>query len=305
MVAGTGAGLFPLPTIQEPWPSQSRSRKVQQRRKRALAATHLANRAIHTLNSLHSPVFQNRNASPPTASVRAAAHVYSCCVRHVSRQAPFFANGSSGDGSSQSNIEISPFDTASAPTYNYDTLVLPLSADAVSLPTSRRFVDLLQMLPPAIALEYAEPNPQLFRSEAERPPARKAFLVRSRTDYSRIIKRMHELTMVRFVRKPKAINGVFAAPKSEGRQRLVMDGRPANAVFAASPKVDLPTPDLLAGLFVDASRDFFVAKVDLDNFYHRIKVPAWMTPYFALPAVRAEDVGQQHVFGVGARIYPC
>ncbi len=33
-----------------------------------------------------------------------------------------------------------------------------------------------------------------------------------------------------------------------------------------------------------------MAKVDLDNFYHRLRLPVWMRPFFALPAVRAGDV---------------
>ena len=38
-----------------------------------------------------------------------------------------------------------------------------------------------------------------------------------------------------------------------------------------------------------ANEPFCVAKVDLDNFYHRIRLPEWLQPYFALPPVRAAE----------------
>jgi len=35
----------------------------------------------------------------------------------------------------------------------------------------------------------------------------------------------------------------------------------------------------------------YVAKVDLDNFYHRLRIPVWMQQYFALPPVPAAAFG--------------
>ena len=48
-----------------------------------------------------------------------------------------------------------------------------------------------------------------------------------------------------------------------------------------------------------------MAKVDLDNYYHRIRTPAWMHSYFALPPVRAADVGRGDEYGPDAMVYPC
>lgn len=94
-------------------------------------------------------------------------------------------------------------------------------------------------------------------------------------------------------------------PKGEDSIRLIIDARPANAAFVDPPKVQLPTPDLLARLHSNSNQPLYVAKVDLDNFYHRLRLPTWMRPYFALPPVTAEHVGMSTEFGSGTLIYPC
>lgn len=229
------------------------------------------------------------------------AHVQSCAKRFVSRLAPTFQDRFSSDDT----LPLAAADpAANLRQYDITTPALPLSADQVSLPAQGDFVQLLDLLPADLSRRYAKPGPDLFRPVEERQPAQRAFLVRSNLDYIRIIRRLHELTMVTFTTTPKVVNGVFATPKTNG-QRFVVDGRRVNAVFAPSPKVELPTPDLLAKLQVQPGQELFVAKVDLDNFYHRIKVPTWMHPYFALPPVRAADVGQGQVFGNDTMIYPC
>jgi hypothetical protein len=135
--------------------------------------------------------------------------------------------------------------------------------------------------------------------------APRAFSVRSDADYVGLLGRLRDLGMVDYTTTPKVVNGAFATPKDEGRQRLVIDARPANAAFAASAQVVLPAPDLLARLEVPEGGLLYAAKVDLDNYYHRLRMPSWMWPFFALPAVRAEDVGMELVFGVGTKIFPC
>jgi hypothetical protein len=111
--------------------------------------------------------------------------------------------------------------------------------------------------------------------------------------------------MVSFTAKPKSVCGVFAVPKDKDADRLIIDARPTNRLFVEPAKVKLPTPDLLAQLETDPSRKFFVAKVDLDNFYHRLLLPVWIREYFALPPVRAADVGLESLYGSDTLIFPC
>ena len=189
--------------------------------------------------------------------------------------------------------------------YAFTTDSLPLAAEKVALPSEPGCVNLLDILPPDIARVYAEPNPDLFRPVDERPKARYACRVRTPQDYVLIIKRLHELKMVVFTTTPEIVNGAFGTAKSDGSQRLVFDGRPANAAFAPPPVVQLPAPDLLSRLVAESAEPIYVAKADLDNYYHRIRVPEWLHPYFALPPVRASELGLSDEYGAATMVYPC
>src|SRR3954470_8167742 len=76
-------------------------------------------------------------------------------------------------------------------------------------------------------------------------------------------------------------------------------------MFVTPEKVVLPTPDLLTQLSARPDEPTYVAKVDLDNFYHRLLLPEWMRPFLALPAVRAGDVGVGAEFGADTMVHPC
>lgn len=264
----------------------------------------MTNNIISALNSLHTRNPQSGNStnhSYSSSSLRSVANIHSSVGRYVSRLAPSF-----GQSSDDTLFTLPAGDLADSLTAPYvsTTPALPLSADKVDLPSQGGFVQLLDVLPHDLAARYARPHPRLFRPLEERKRARRACLLKSAEDYICLIRRMADLGMVSFTTSPKIVNGIFAAPKSGGRQRLVVDGRPTNASWAPSPKVELPTPDLLARLSVDPAKKVFVAKVDLDNYYHRLKTPSWMWPYFALPPVRAGKVGQASAFG-DVTIYPC
>jgi hypothetical protein len=76
-----------------------------------------------------------------------------------------------------------------------------------------------------------------------------------------------------------------------GKVRLIIEARRANACFRPPPKVSLPTPDMSAALCLPPAGSLFVGKIDLDNFYHRLALPSWLRPFFALPAVPASLFG--------------
>ena len=173
MAAVRGAGgLFPLPMVEPPHTTSSRSRRVQQRARRAHASTELANSAIRALNCLHASFAshahsQTRNLAHtyPAYTLRAVAHVQSCAERFVSRLAPC-----STDSSDDWLVFRDP-SGLSFPAYTNITESLPLSADLVSLPAEPGSARLLDILPPDIARMYAQPNPDLFRPVGERPAA--------------------------------------------------------------------------------------------------------------------------------------
>ncbi|KAL0630595.1 hypothetical protein Q9L58_010558 [Maublancomyces gigas] len=117
--------------------------------------------------------------------------------------------------------------------------------------------------------------------------------------------RMIDRDMISFTDKPLAVNGLFGVDKDNGASiRLIIDARPVNSMFIPSPPVSLPTPDLVAALNVPQGTTLYAAKVDLDNFYHRIRLPEVWWPFFALPSIRAADLGISG-YAADAVIYPC
>jgi hypothetical protein len=96
--------------------------------------------------------------------------------------------------------------------------------------------------------------------------------------------------MIRFSSSAKAINGVFAVPKDSSNDRLIIDARNCNKMFLKPEKVELPGPDYTSRLAAD--RPFFVAKVDLADFYHRIRLPSWMHEYLALPPLTENELSE-------------
>ena len=289
--SGQGGGIFPLPMVEVPRPCLSSSRRLQQRARRAAVQTGLANSAIQALNSMYvssssSVSLQTRNTTDPITkpTQRAVAHIQLCTRRYVSRLAPSFGA-----------VQRDDFDFLRDPNglntaaYAFSSQSLPLTAESVALPAQPATVDLVDVLPPPLAALYSKPNPELFRPADEIKPAASACLVKSPADYALLLRRMVALDMLSFTTEPKCVNGLFGTPKSDGAMRLVVDARPANALWSPSPKIELPSPELLSRLLVPQGETVLAAKADLDNYYHRIRLPGWMVPYFAPSNSRARS----------------
>ncbi len=168
-----------------------------------------------------------------------------------------------------------------------------LVAALVSLPERPGAVPLLNLLPPEISSVYASAHSLHSASGDLQPTAsapRRVAQVDDRSEYVALIRRMMGLGMVSLVREPVVVNGLFAVPKG-GKQRLIIDARPANALFPPPPHTDLPTPDLIASLVVPSDVPLFAAKCDLSDFYHTLRLPDWLVPFFALPSVTYRELG--------------
>ena len=110
----------------------------------------------------------------------------------------------------------------------------------------------------------------------------------------------HELSTT-----PKVVNGLFGVDKTDGMLRLIIDARRANACFVEPPAAQLPTPDITAQLQVPEGHRLFVTRLDLDNFYHRLRLPPWLRPYFALPPLRADELSPMLPLPPATLVYPC
>lgn len=164
-------------------------------------------------------------------------------------------------------------------------------ASDVALPAEAATADMLSLLPPDLAALYSS-EAALVAGGVDLPGglAARARFHGAPEQYPVLIRRMHAAGMVGFTVTPRAVNSLFAVPKSDGALRLIVNAKPANEVFVDPAHVELPGPDLLAALRPLPGRDVFVAKCDVDSCFHRMRMPAFLSPFFALPAVRADSV---------------
>lgn len=178
--------------------------------------------------------------------------------------------------------------------------VVPLVAREVSLPAEAPTVDLLEALPPEVAKIYSDIGSLILSSPAPLKGRLKAPRVHGpHSEYVQLVRRLQGLSMVEFTSSPRVVSGVFTVAKSDGASRLIVDARPVNQWFPEAPKVVLPLPSDLTSAW--SSQPFYVAGLDIRDFYHRLRLPPDLRPFFALPPVMATEVGLTG----GGRVYPC
>lgn len=115
--------------------------------------------------------------------------------------------------------------------------------------------------------------------------------------YGQFCRMLHEKGLVEYGASFKEKVGAFTVWKKNGKQRLVIDARLANMHFEVPEKVKLATGSTFARIEVDDGPQVEVGGVDIaDAFYHIELIPA-LRPYFALPGIRAEDVGVKSING--------
>lgn len=301
MIAARAGGTFPLPHIAPPYSTRSRSRRLRQRANRAFVITDLTNSAIDALNWLSSPSCTYPPPPPPPLPSLPSVHtlsrtklssisnLYKSCQRFVSR-----LSVPSSDDTMHSDI---------LPVYLQNQHIVPLDAEKIALPVKAGTVQLLDLLPNELSRRYSNGNDGLLKTTPQ-SASPCTFLHGDRVQYIKLLRRMAAAGMLSFTTQPIVVNGLFAVSKPDGQQRLIIDARPANNLFLDPPPVSLPTPDLLSNLEVPSGSPIFIAKCDLENFYHRLRLPPWLWPYFALPPVKADELGLDQ-FGEGVTVWPC
>jgi hypothetical protein len=200
-------------------------------------------------------------------------------------------------GSNTSNTSTAAVDLA----YTEKASAMPIVANMVSLPSQLTVKPMLSLLNAADTALYAHASGDLLLTpsqynelllvlQQQGKSVPKPRLLGNHTQYTALIKRMYEVGMIAFTERPKSVNGLFAVPKSDGSQRIIIDAQPCNLHFHPPPYVALPSPTHLARMHVDGRHTLYMAKMDLSNFYHHIGLPEWMQPYFALPSIHISHV---------------
>lgn len=178
--------------------------------------------------------------------------------------------------------------------YNQQLPVVKLIADRVSLPDNTlNQVDMLSLLPPSDTTLYSTPTQVCINYPIDGPiqntntqhKLRKPRAYADHSEYIKLLIRLTSLNMISYTNKPKCENGLFGIPKSDGSIRLIIDAKPANTRFIQPPKIELPTPTHIAHLVNNSNSPLYISKTDLSNFYHCIRLPTWIQPFFCLPPI--------------------
>ena len=316
--------IFPLPLWSFSPPKALSSRRAQQRATFLRHVTVSANNCVSGLNFLHRSYAQEAASSPvfyplpplvATHNKQTARAFYPIYISAAQRRALDFVLHRTlelhgrlpSDGNSTASIlnhHLHTSDTFQYGNFSVNKPHLPIVASQLSLPSMPGSVPLLSVLPPHLAEKYADVSSLLLPTSQVRPE-RPGSVFATDDQYSAVIQRLLNLDMLGFTDAPRAVNGLFAVSKDDGTQRLILDARPANALFQPPDKVVLPTPDLIANLATVSPAPIYAAKVDLDSYFHRFRLPEEYLPFFALPSIRAADVGLGDRYGADTMIFPC
>ncbi|KAI0556905.1 hypothetical protein FGB62_378g01 [Gracilaria domingensis] len=136
-----------------------------------------------------------------------------------------------------------------------------LNPDRISLPVENlaASADILPLMPENIQGTYAAEG-HVLRPPFTREKLGKPFCSVRQSDYVGLVMMLEKAGLVT-LRKKK--------PKT----------------FRTPPEIELPNPGHLARLHLPAGKRLFVGKSDMDNQYHRMKLPDWMNKYFGLPPI--------------------
>lgn len=184
---------------------------------------------------------------------------------------------------------------------------IPIVAERVALPSGLTRVPFVSLLPSALAVSYSSSNAALVLD----PNARALPSVSSsprffgnESEYIKLLQRMLQLNMIAFTTTPMAVNGVFGVPKDGAEIRLIIDATPVNKLFIPCPYVALPNPSHLSRLYVPPGTQLWMAKCDLESFYHQLAMPEWLQPYFALPGLTAARLVAAGLIAAGSNTDP-
>merc|ERR1711904_620664 len=116
-----------------------------------------------------------------------------------------------------------------------------------------------------------------------------------------LVARMWDAGMLVVLGAGKERVGLFTVARPDDLQRLVVDPRPTNAAWGDPPPVQLAAGALLARQlqrarsFAGAGSRNRLAKSDLSDFYYNLRVPSWMSAWFAIPRVPGAVVGMREL----------
>ena len=196
-------------------------------------------------------------------------------------------------------------------------------AELVSIPDSVHDCPFLTQVVPTDDLRYLgekseqilKPARDLEQSEHVKPYWEPK-LRYNRKAYHGLVKKLHDIGYFEYTTKPAATVGVFFVWKSSRTKlRMITDARLANQYFKAPPSVSMLSSEGFGRIEVTFSAkaqsrmpedaiEAFIGISDVRDCFHRMKVPRWLSRYFAWEPIPAKVVGLSNTVIDGIMVGP-
>ena len=139
----------------------------------------------------------------------------------------------------------------------------------------------------------------------------------NRKAYHSLVKKLHDIGNFQYTTQPAASVGVFFVWKSSRTKlRMITDARLANQHFKVPPSVSLLSSEGFGRIEVvlsekaqsrlddDEAIEAFMGISDVRDCFHRMRVPVWLSRYFAWEPVPAKVVGLSGSIIDGVKVGP-
>ena len=119
----------------------------------------------------------------------------------------------------------------------------------------------------------------------------------SPSKYAEFVAELYRAGVVRFAASCKITNGMFFVLKKNGKLRLILDARMANAHFRKAPGGNNASAACFGELRVPRGKKLWSSQYDVRDFFYRLGISPELSEYFGLPGVSraklAELLGEE------------
>ncbi len=307
--------LFPLPLFACPSDKAGVSRCVQRRRQRIQKVVENCNEVIHGLNWMagyKKPQDESVAISPMQQQVMSRVDGLTLCQKPS-------GDVHSPEGALKELLRGgAPYDMGPI-----NDALASYQAELVSLPQDCHECPQLAHVLPADDRRFLEENSELMLKPAdlgdneEVVPYWDPKLKHNRKAYNGLVQRLADIGYFTFTTQPACEVGVFFVWKSSRTKlRMITDARKANKMFREPPGVTLMTGEGIGRIEIEVDGDVwashdameavttFIGLSDVKDCFHRMRVPNWLSRYFAWSAVPAKVVNLQGTWLDGKLLGP-
>ncbi|CAK0891757.1 unnamed protein product, partial [Prorocentrum cordatum] len=159
-------------------------------------------------------------------------------------------------------------------------------------------------------------SPDVVSERRGRTPSRPYFDVALRADkkaYVNFVQRLMDRRLLGVASESLSLVTPFSVAKKNGGQRLALDCRLTNILFAHAPTVEIGSSEAMSAIELEPGQELYAASVDIEACFYQCGGIGRPSNYFCLPSVPVEvalelgltvDVCGQEFTG-RERVHPC